>query len=56
VDVMTTPMPTTNDRFREVVGWEPEYSTYREGLRQVVETWRNDGTLSETGEGFEWNA
>ncbi len=43
----TSPMPTTSERFRRDVGWEPAYPTYREGLRQVVETWREDGTLRE---------
>ena len=44
-DTLTRPMPTTAERFRREVGWEPRYPTYREGLRQVVETWREDGTL-----------
>ncbi|WP_225334816.1 NAD-dependent epimerase/dehydratase family protein [Halomicrobium urmianum] len=47
VRFMTSPMPTTTDKFRSDVGWKPEYPTYREGLEQVVETWRADGTLAE---------
>jgi nucleoside-diphosphate-sugar epimerase len=39
-------MPTTATRFREATGWEPTYPTYREGVRQVVDTWREDGTLA----------
>ena len=53
-EMMTSPMPTTSDRFRRDVGWEPRYPTYREGLAQVVETWANDGTLRETADGYEW--
>jgi nucleoside-diphosphate-sugar epimerase len=40
-------MPTTSERARRELDWEPEHPTYREGLRQVVETWRTDGTLAE---------
>lgn len=55
VDMLTNPMPTTSERFREDVGWQPQYSTYREGLRQVVEAWLDDGTLRDTPDGYEWN-
>ena len=53
-EMMTSPMPTTSERFREATGWEPRYQTYREGIAQVVETWANDGTLRETADGYEW--
>ena len=43
----TSPMPTTNERAKAELGWEPAYPTYRDGLQQVVETWRNDGTLAD---------
>ena len=43
----TSPMPTTNEKAKRDLGWEPEYPTYRAGLEQVVETWRADGTLTE---------
>ena len=49
-ELLTSPMPTTNERARRELGWEPEYPTYREGLRQVVETWRADGTLEDLRE------
>jgi nucleoside-diphosphate-sugar epimerase len=55
VDMLTNPMPTTNQKLRDAVGWEPSYPTYREGLKQVVETWETDGTLVDRGEGYEWN-
>jgi nucleoside-diphosphate-sugar epimerase len=46
-ELLTSPMPTTNRKARAELGWEPEHSTYREGLRAVVETWQADGTLAE---------
>lgn len=51
---ITSPTPTTNEKFEREIGWEPRYPTYREGLAQVVETWQTDGTLRETAEGYEW--
>jgi nucleoside-diphosphate-sugar epimerase len=54
VRMLTRPMPTSNDTFKEEVGGEPMYPTYQEGLQQVVETWVNDGTLQETRDGYEW--
>lgn len=48
-ETLTSPMPTSNERFHREVGWEPAYPTYREGLAQVVETWREDGPLREVG-------
>ncbi|WP_440009583.1 NAD-dependent epimerase/dehydratase family protein [Halomicrococcus sp. SG-WS-1] len=43
----TSPMPTTNEKAKRELDWEPEYPTYRDGLEQVVETWKADGTLAE---------
>ena len=43
----TRPMPTTNEKAKRDLDWEPEYPTYRDGIEQVVETWRTTGTLSE---------
>ena len=40
-------MPTTNEKAKRELGWESEYPTYRDGLKQVVETWQADGTLAE---------
>jgi nucleoside-diphosphate-sugar epimerase len=31
---------TTNARFRQNFGWEPQYSTYREGLQQIIAEWK----------------
>lgn len=55
VNLFTKSIPTTNERFRRDTGWEPMYPTYREVLTQIVETWKNDGTLRKTKEGYEWN-
>jgi len=43
----THPMPTTNEKARRELDWEPTYATVHEGLEQVVETWRKEGTLAE---------
>ncbi|AKU09506.1 NAD-dependent epimerase/dehydratase family protein [Haloferax gibbonsii] len=37
VRFFTNPMSTSNDKFREATGWEPQYRTYQEGLRAVVQ-------------------
>lgn len=47
VRFMTSPFPTTNDRFKAETDWEPTYRSYREGLGQIVEAWKADGTLAE---------
>lgn len=54
-NLLSKPMPTSNDRFYDATGWEPMYPTYREGLSQVVSTWLNDGTLRETETGYIWD-
>jgi len=46
VTFLTSPMPTTSEKFRRATDWEPDYPTYREGLRQIVATWEEDGTLA----------
>ncbi|WP_458206889.1 NAD-dependent epimerase/dehydratase family protein [Haladaptatus sp. NG-SE-30] len=47
VRLLTSSAPTSNERFRETLDWEPRYPTYREGIADVVETWREEGTLAE---------
>jgi nucleoside-diphosphate-sugar epimerase len=54
VRLLTSPMPTTNDRLRDAFGWAPQYPTVEEGLERVVARWRETGTVRATGEGFEW--
>lgn len=53
-NALTTPTRTSNDRFCRAVDWEPAFPTHREGLRGVVETWLEDGTLREVDDGYEW--
>lgn len=43
----TSPMPTTNQKAKQELSWEPEYPTYRDGLKQVVDIWQADGTVAE---------
>ncbi len=55
VDLLTNPMPTTNQKFKRATGWEPTYPSYTDGLQQVVDSWLDDGTLTEQGGGYKWN-
>ena len=48
VRFMTSPVLTSNSRFRYDYGWSPRYPSYREGLEQVVRAWERD--LAETHE------
>lgn len=43
VAAITTSMNTSNARIRAELGWAPRYSTYRQGLRAVVEAWLEEG-------------
>lgn len=52
--LLTAPMPTSNERFKESFDWTPEHPTHGDGLDQVVSRWREDGTLRETAAGYEW--
>ena len=45
VDTMTASMRTTNAAFVRDVGWKPRYPTYREGLAEVIRSWREEGFL-----------
>jgi nucleoside-diphosphate-sugar epimerase len=44
---MTNAMPTNNEKAKRELGWEPTYSTYREGLDGIVDRWHTEGTLAE---------
>lgn len=54
VRLVTRPMPTTNDRFRETFDWAPEYPTIEAGIEDVVERWHETGVLRKTRSGVEW--
>ncbi|WP_049971762.1 NAD-dependent epimerase/dehydratase family protein [Haladaptatus cibarius] len=54
VRLLTNSAPTSNAKFRETFDWEPAYPTYREGLQDVVEAWREAGTLVKRPDGYEW--
>lgn len=41
--LLSTRMPTSNEKAREVLDWRPRYPSYREGLETVVERWREEG-------------
>jgi nucleoside-diphosphate-sugar epimerase len=42
VSYFTKSTRTTNARFRRDFGWVPRYPTYREGLDQLIEAWKNE--------------
>lgn len=42
VRLMTTPMPTSNEKLRRTFDWTPAFPSYREGLDQVVGAWDRD--------------
>ncbi|MFB6183117.1 MAG: hypothetical protein ABEI96_01065 [Haloarculaceae archaeon] len=56
VRLLTNSMPTDHETFTDATGWEPTYPTYREGLRQIVETWEREQVVAGTPEGYEWTA
>ncbi len=43
VDFFTRSTRTSSARFRADFGWTPIFSSYREGLRQIVSAWRMEG-------------
>jgi nucleoside-diphosphate-sugar epimerase len=54
VRLLTTDMPTSNEKLKREVGWEPAVADYREGLDQVVQTWEDEGTIVAVDGGYEW--
>lgn len=55
VRLATSPMATSNERFSEAFGWEPELPSVREGVDRVVANWRDAGTIEPDGEGgYRW--
>ena len=54
VRLLTNDMPTSNEKLKREVGWEPPVSDYREGLDQAVERWKDEGAIVEIDGGYEW--
>ncbi|MFC6964543.1 NAD-dependent epimerase/dehydratase family protein [Halocatena marina] len=42
VDLLSSPMSTSNDKLQAETDWEPKYSTYKDGLDHVVEHWESE--------------
>ncbi|HEX8709339.1 MAG TPA: NAD-dependent epimerase/dehydratase family protein [Pyrinomonadaceae bacterium] len=42
-DFFTSSIRTSNARFRRETGWSPGFPSYRQGLRQVISTWKAEG-------------
>ncbi len=47
VDLLSSPMSTSNDKLLAASDWEPRYPTYEEGLDHVVKTWQSNSVLSQ---------
>lgn len=45
VELLTTDMRTSNDRFKNETGWTPRYPSIEEGLDQVVDAWIDEGFI-----------
>jgi nucleoside-diphosphate-sugar epimerase len=43
VELLTTDMRTSNERFKNETGWTPRYPSIEEGLDQVVDAWLREG-------------
>lgn len=54
IDLLTTDMVTSNERFRAAFDWTPTYAEYEAGLRAVVESWAESGAIERTPEGWTW--
>ncbi len=55
VRLLTRPMPTTNERFKETFGWIPEYPTIESGIDAVIDTWEATGVIESTPDGYSWH-
>jgi nucleoside-diphosphate-sugar epimerase len=49
VEYFTTSTRTSNQKFKDEVGWKPRFPTIREGLEEVVAAWRAVGFLGAAG-------
>ncbi len=54
VELLTSSMPTNNERFRETFDWQPQYGSYRDGLSEVVQQWEEDDKFVRTPQGGSW--
>jgi nucleoside-diphosphate-sugar epimerase len=54
VRLFTTDAVTDSERFRRDFDWRPTYATCEDGLAQVVDAWREDGTIERAGDGWTW--
>lgn len=43
LEFFTRSTRTSNRRFKEEIGWSPQFPSFRKGLEEVVETWRTEG-------------
>ena len=44
-EFFTSSVLTSKNKIKEDVGWSPKYSSYKEGIKQIVSEWRPEGGL-----------
>ncbi len=49
VSLFTQSVRTSNSRFRNELGWVPRLPSYKEGIDETVEAWKNEGFLGLKG-------
>lgn len=49
VTLLTSSTRTSNARFCRAFGWAPKFSTFDEGLDDIVSVWRSDGFFGQLG-------
>jgi nucleoside-diphosphate-sugar epimerase len=49
IQFFTRSTRTTNRLFKQEIGWSPRYPSFREGLHEVVRTWRAEGFANSGG-------
>jgi len=51
IDFLTSSAITSNSKFKTAFNWNPTFKSFDEGVIQVTEQWKNDGTLSKINKG-----
>ena len=43
IEFFTRSTRTSNGRFKKETGWSPRFPSFREGLHEIIRTWRTEG-------------
>jgi nucleoside-diphosphate-sugar epimerase len=49
---LTSSSVTSNEKFKKEFGWKPEYPNFQSGLKDVLETWKQEGILDKIKKGI----